>query len=381
MRLLIGLPINDGMLIRPRTNPTTRRLSLIGTRSHRSNSASRVNCRNSVADQTSRNGIVGGEEPLDADVGLGERFIVFADWTRDWQATIARSRNWRHWIFRSTRRVSSSDSGRISGGAHVAVRHAQLQLARNLAILHEQEQQILHDLTSVVADCDRALRANANQHEPLSRRKRRVGSVGSESESGIAGQFGAIARCSTTAQRSAEQVLLVVGGVHDCHKECAVRERNIAADGELDDRRRTDLRPSLEEPVLLDSETVETETLDPAQIPALASSFGNDIFHRNISRSGYIAAQRNSESPSRKTNHQSACHAGKVGAALSQLTFTCFFREPRGQTAMSEWLVVERERAPSSEPIEFRGLADARPPATPRKQFPNGQQDSGGTVH
>ena len=31
---------------------------------------------------------------------------------------------------------------------------------------------------------------------------------------------------------------------------------------------------------------------------------------------------------------------------------------------MRGWLVVERQRAPSSEPREFRGLADARPPAT-----------------
>ncbi len=31
---------------------------------------------------------------------------------------------------------------------------------------------------------------------------------------------------------------------------------------------------------------------------------------------------------------------------------------------MIGWLVVERQRAPSSEPMEFRGLADARPPAT-----------------
>ena len=31
---------------------------------------------------------------------------------------------------------------------------------------------------------------------------------------------------------------------------------------------------------------------------------------------------------------------------------------------MNGWLVVERQRAPSCEPMEFRGLADARPPAT-----------------
>ena len=40
--------------------------------------------------------------------------------------------------------------------AHLAVRHAKIQLARDRAILHEQERQIIHDLTAVVAECDRA---------------------------------------------------------------------------------------------------------------------------------------------------------------------------------------------------------------------------------
>jgi len=39
---------------------------------------------------------------------------------------------------------------------HAAVRNAQIQIAREKAILVEQERQILHDLASVVAECDRA---------------------------------------------------------------------------------------------------------------------------------------------------------------------------------------------------------------------------------
>lgn len=39
---------------------------------------------------------------------------------------------------------------------HLAVRNAKFQLAREKAILHEQERQILHDLTSAVAEADRA---------------------------------------------------------------------------------------------------------------------------------------------------------------------------------------------------------------------------------
>lgn len=40
--------------------------------------------------------------------------------------------------------------------AHLAVRNARLKLARDKALLHAQEQQVLHDLTAVVAECDRA---------------------------------------------------------------------------------------------------------------------------------------------------------------------------------------------------------------------------------
>ncbi len=51
--------------------------------------------------------------------------------------------------------------------AHAAVHHARLQLARDRALLREQERQILHDLTAVVADCDRAyaqMQTNINRY-------------------------------------------------------------------------------------------------------------------------------------------------------------------------------------------------------------------------
>ncbi|TWU03462.1 TolC family protein [Neorhodopirellula pilleata] len=40
--------------------------------------------------------------------------------------------------------------------AHAAVQHAKLQIARERSVLHEQERQILHDLLSTVAEADRA---------------------------------------------------------------------------------------------------------------------------------------------------------------------------------------------------------------------------------
>jgi hypothetical protein len=51
--------------------------------------------------------------------------------------------------------------------AHAAVRNARFELARAHAILREQERQILHDLTAVVAECDRAyvqMETNMNRY-------------------------------------------------------------------------------------------------------------------------------------------------------------------------------------------------------------------------
>ncbi len=50
---------------------------------------------------------------------------------------------------------------------HAAVRHARLQISRERAVLKEQERQILHDLTAVVAECDRAfaqMQTNMNRY-------------------------------------------------------------------------------------------------------------------------------------------------------------------------------------------------------------------------
>ncbi len=50
---------------------------------------------------------------------------------------------------------------------HAAVRYAQIQVARDRAVLQEQERQVLHDLTAVVADCDRAyvqVESNLNRY-------------------------------------------------------------------------------------------------------------------------------------------------------------------------------------------------------------------------
>ncbi len=50
---------------------------------------------------------------------------------------------------------------------HLAVRHARFQLARDRALLKEQERQVLHDLTATVAECDRAfaqMQTNMNRY-------------------------------------------------------------------------------------------------------------------------------------------------------------------------------------------------------------------------
>ena len=50
---------------------------------------------------------------------------------------------------------------------HLAVRHAKFQLARDRALLKAQERQVLHDLTAMVAECDRAyvqMQTNMNRY-------------------------------------------------------------------------------------------------------------------------------------------------------------------------------------------------------------------------
>ncbi len=54
---------------------------------------------------------------------------------------------------------------------HLAVRHAKLQVARERAILEQQQRQIMHDLTSMVAECDRAyaqVETNRNRYQAAS---------------------------------------------------------------------------------------------------------------------------------------------------------------------------------------------------------------------
>ena len=54
---------------------------------------------------------------------------------------------------------------------HLAVRHAKLQVARERAILAEQQRQVIHDLTSMVAECDRAyaqMETNLNRYTAAS---------------------------------------------------------------------------------------------------------------------------------------------------------------------------------------------------------------------
>src|SRR5690606_24713948 len=48
--------------------------------------------------------------------------------------------------------------------AHAAVHNVKLQLAREKALLHEQERQVLHDLTNAVSDMDRAYRVAVNAY-------------------------------------------------------------------------------------------------------------------------------------------------------------------------------------------------------------------------
>ncbi len=167
LRLLIGLPINDGVLIRPSDEPNDapiifdwdsisiealqlrgelqeqrllvkrREMELLAAKNHLMPSLDLVTIYR----------LRGLDQRL---AGHDSAFAEFA--TLDFQEYEASLELKLPVGFRQ---------------GHAAVRHAHFQLARNQSILHAQEQQILHDLTAVVSDCDRAfaqMQTNMNRY-------------------------------------------------------------------------------------------------------------------------------------------------------------------------------------------------------------------------
>ncbi|MEO1529257.1 MAG: TolC family protein [Planctomycetota bacterium] len=156
LRLILGMPITDGTLLRPSEDPPTVRIDFEWE---------------SIASQAIRSRIELKQQRL--KVGKREMQLQAA---RNYLmptldlVTIYRLRGLDKRLAGDQSAFSdlagfdlqeyeASLEMRLPVGfrqAHLGVRHAKLQVARERALLEEQERQIIHDLTAMVAEADRA---------------------------------------------------------------------------------------------------------------------------------------------------------------------------------------------------------------------------------
>lgn len=156
LRLILGMPISDGSLLRPSDEPSTARIHF----DWESISAEAVTLRSELQQQRLK------INQREMELLAAKNFLMPSlDFV-----TIYRLRG-------LDKRLAGDDSAWSDLGSfdlqeyeaslelklpvgfrqgHLAVRHAKLQVARERSILVEQERQVIHDLTSMVAECDRA---------------------------------------------------------------------------------------------------------------------------------------------------------------------------------------------------------------------------------
>lgn len=163
LRLLIGLPISDGRLIRPADEPLKAKLIYDWETSLVEALSRRVELRRQKWQIKKREG----------EVQANKNFLM------PQLDTVARYR-WRGFgddlfpMGKSTNRFDNAYEDLLSGAfqewqagvelsfpigfrrAYAAVRHAELQLARERALLYEQERSVVHDLSNAISDVERA---------------------------------------------------------------------------------------------------------------------------------------------------------------------------------------------------------------------------------
>jgi len=162
LRLLIGLPINDGELLRPSDEPKMTKMvfdwdeimiEALGRRTELRRQRLTIK-RREMELQASKNYLLptldaqglyrirGFGNKLFGDGSLGQFDNAYGNFFtgqfQEWQAGFN----------------FSAPLGFRKG--HALVRNAQLMLARERAVLHEQEREVLHDLSSSIAELDRA---------------------------------------------------------------------------------------------------------------------------------------------------------------------------------------------------------------------------------
>ena len=158
LRLLIGMPISDGVLLRPEDEPSTAPLIFDWD----SISAEAIRLRTELQQQRllvkrREMEILAAKNFLKPQLDLVSIYRV-RGLARNLAGNDSAFGELGSFDFQE---YEASLELRLPVGfrqGHLAVRNAKIQLARDKAVLHEQERQILHDLTAVVAECDRAYR-------------------------------------------------------------------------------------------------------------------------------------------------------------------------------------------------------------------------------
>jgi outer membrane protein TolC len=172
LRLLMGWPINDRRLLRPSTDPTQVEVlydwsSVVGEAMARRTELRRQRLlvkRRSLELEASRNFL---SPRLDA-VGLyrfrgfGHDLLGYDDPRFGNAVGNLVDGSFQEWQLGLE---FSAPLGRRRG--HAAVQNAELQAARERSLLHEQERQVVHDLSNAVAEKDRAYQAVVTNLERL----------------------------------------------------------------------------------------------------------------------------------------------------------------------------------------------------------------------
>lgn len=167
LRLLIGLPISDGLLLRPADEPNEAPIVFDWD----SISAEAIQLRTELQQQ--RLVVARREMELLAAKNFLMPSLDFVSIyrLRGLDRDLAGSESaFEELATLDFQEYEASLELRMPVGfrqAHAAVRHARLKIARAHAILDAQERQVLHDLTAVVADSDRAfaqMKTNMNRY-------------------------------------------------------------------------------------------------------------------------------------------------------------------------------------------------------------------------
>ena len=167
LRLLIGLPISDGELLRPSDEPSIARIDFDWD----SISAQAIQRRSELKQQRLKVGKKEMELLAAKNYLMPTLDLVTIYRLRGLDKRLAGDRSaLSDLVSFDLQEYEASLEMKLPVGfrkAHLAVQNAKLQVARERAVLDEQEKQIIHDLTAMVAEADRSfaqMETNLNRY-------------------------------------------------------------------------------------------------------------------------------------------------------------------------------------------------------------------------